>query len=143
MSVSFQPAEYHTVSPYLLVADAAKMIDFMQKAFDATVVERHERGDGSVGHAEVKIGDSIVMMGGVQGEWKPMQASLYVYVPDADATYARALEHGATPVMPVSKQFYGDKMGGITDPAGNVWWIATRIEDVTHDEIARRARENI
>jgi PhnB protein len=141
--MNFQPAEYHTVSPYLLVADAACLIDFMQKAFDATVVERHQRGDGSVGHAEVKIGDSIVMMGGVQGEWKPMKASLYVYVADVDATYARALEHGATSVMAPSQQFYGDKMGGITDPAGNLWWIATRTEEITRDEIARRARANI
>lgn len=141
--MNFQPAEYHTVSPYLLVADAAGLIDFMQKAFDATVVERHQRGDGSVGHAEVKIGDSIVMMGGVQGEWKPMKASLYVYVADVDATYARALEHGATSVMAPSQQFYGDKMGGITDPAGNLWWIATRTEEITRDEIARRARANI
>jgi len=86
----YQPSEYHTVSPYLLVTDAAGLIDFLAKVFDATEVERHARADGSVGHAEVKIGDTIVMMGGVQGDWKPMQASLYVYVPNADATYARS-----------------------------------------------------
>jgi PhnB protein len=143
MSVPFQPAKYHTVSPYLLVADAAGLIDFLKTVFDATVVQRHERGDGSVGHAEVKIGDTIVMMGGVQHEWKPMAASLYIYVADVDAAYARALKHGATSVMAPSQQFYGDKMGGITDPGGNLWWIATRTEEITRDEIARRARDNI
>jgi uncharacterized glyoxalase superfamily protein PhnB len=144
MSVPFQPAAYHTVSPYLLVADAAKMIDFMVRVFNGTEIERHPRPDGSVGHAEVKIGDSVVMMGGVSGdEWKPMPASLYVYVPDVDAAYKRALDAGATSAMEPAVQFYGDKMGGVTDPAGNLWWIATRTEDITREEIARRARSNV
>ena len=127
---AFQPADYHTVSPYLLVADPVKLIDFMQTVFEATEMERHSRPDGSIAHAEVKIGDSIVMMGGVSGdEWKPMAGSLYVYVPDVDATYKRALKAGATSVMEPSLQFYGDKMGGIKDPADNLWWIATQITE--------------
>jgi PhnB protein len=141
--MSYQPAEYNTVSPYLMVSDAAKLIDFMIRVFDGEEIERHSRPDGSVGHAEVKIGDTIVMLGGVSGDWKPMPGSLYVYVPDADATYARALEHGAEPVMPPSQQFYGDKMGGITDPFGNLWWIATRTEEITREEIMRRSKANV
>jgi uncharacterized glyoxalase superfamily protein PhnB len=97
------------------------------------------RPDGVVMHAEVRIGDSMVMLSDGGGEWKPMPAVLYLYVPDADATYRRALDAGATSVQEPTTQFYGDRHGGVRDPSGNVWWIATRVEDVSPEELQKRA----
>lgn len=131
------PEGYHSVSPYLLASDVSGLIDFLKATFDATEVERHHRPDGSIGHAEVRIGDSIVMMGGTP-ETSPVH--LHVYVADVDETYARALRAGATSVHEPSLQYYGDRMGGITDPLGNTWWIATHVEDVSPEEMERRAR---
>jgi len=140
MSVSNPPRGYHSICPYLLITDVPKMIDFLVRAFGAIEKERHERPDGSIGHAEVKIGDSIVMMGGVSGEWKSMEASVFIYIDDADAAYARALAAGATSVMEPSLQYYGDRMGGVRDPFGNLWWVATHVEDVSPEEMAARSR---
>jgi PhnB protein len=95
--------------------------------------------DGTIMHAEVKIGDSIVMMGEARGDCKPMPGSLYVYVNDADATYRRALQAGATSMMEPGDQFYGDRTAGVKDPSGNQWTIATHREDVPPEELRRRA----
>ena len=95
--------------------------------------------DGSVMHGEVRIGDSVVMMGEAWGESKPIAAALYLYVNDTDVTYRRALQAGATPLREPADQFYGDRSGGVKDPAGNQWWIATRKEDLSPEELARRA----
>ena len=136
------PDGFHAVTPYLLVQDAAKLIAFLEQAFGARETERTSRPDGGVMHAQVQIGDSMVMMG--EPTDHPAQpASLYLYVQDVDATYARALAAGANAVSPPADQFYGDRSGGITDPAGNTWWIATHIEDVPPDEIARRAEQAV
>jgi uncharacterized glyoxalase superfamily protein PhnB len=139
MAVTPIPAGFHTVTPYLVVQGAAKLIDFLTHAFDAQEIMRMPLPDGSIMHAEVKIGDSIVMMGDARGEMKPMPAALYLYVTDADATYQRALRAGATSTMAPTDQFYGDRSAGVTDPVGNHWWIGTHIEDVPPDELARRA----
>jgi PhnB protein len=90
-------------------------------------------------HAEVRIGDSVVMLSDAMGEWKLMPTSIYLYVNDADATYQRALQAGATPMMEPANQFYGDRQGSVKDPAGNYWWIATHIEDVSREELAQYA----
>ncbi|MBV8355736.1 MAG: VOC family protein [Candidatus Eremiobacteraeota bacterium] len=137
ITVTVVPKGYHSVSPYLLVDDVPALISFLQATFDAVEIERLQRPDGSVGHAEVKIGDSIVMMGGGQ----TMPTHLYVYVADVDATHARGLAAGATSVRAPEVQFYGDRVGAVKDPFGNTWWIATHVEDVTPAEIQRRARE--
>ncbi len=139
MAVKAIPEGFHTVTPYILVEDGAKLIDFVEQAFDAKQFERMENPDGTVRHAQVKIGDSFVMLGKPQGQAMP--ASLYLYVPDCDAVYARALAAGATSIMEPADQFYGDRGAGVTGPCGNVWWIGTRIEDVSADELARRAAE--
>lgn len=139
MAVKPIPEGYHTVTPYLVVPGVAKLIDFLEQAFGAQEKERHARPDGAIMHAEVKIGDSIVMMGEPMGEFKAIPAALYLYVEDVDAVYKRALEAGATSVMEPADQFYGDRNGGVKDPAGNLWWIATHIEDVSPEELARRA----
>lgn len=137
MSVKPIPEGFHSVSPYILVKDGAKLIDFLKSAFDAEQIERLESPDGRVKHAQVKIGDSMVMLGEPQGEAMP--ASLYLYVPDCDATYASAIGAGATSIMEPADQFYGDRGAGVTDPCGNIWWIGTHIEDVSPDELQRRA----
>jgi len=96
--------------------------------------------DGSVRHAEVRIGDSHVMMGEAGGEWTPMPAGIHLYVEDCDAIYRRALQAGGTSLREPADQFYGDRSAGIKDPCGNSWWIATHIEDVPPAEIERRAK---
>ncbi len=130
---------HHSVTPYLLVPDAAKQIDFLKTAFDAKEVDRFLGPDGRIMHAEVKIGDSMVMMGEACGDRKPMPAMLLLYVPDTDALYRRALQAGGTSIREPSDQFYGDRTAGVKDSAGNEWWISTHIEDVPPDEIQRRA----
>lgn len=141
MPVQNPPAGYQSVSPYLIVTGVAKLIEFLRAVFDATVVERMTRPDGSVGHCEVRIGDSIVMMGEPPDPSKVRPSNLYVYVPDVDSTYRRALAHGARCEREPTDQFYGDRSGGFIDASGNTWWIATHKEDVSPEEIQRRARQ--
>ena len=130
---------YHTVTPYLTVEGVPKLLDFLKRAFDAKEVERVSRADETLGHAEVRIGDSVVMMGEARGEWAPVSSTLYLYVTDTDAVYNRALAAGATSLMEPADQFYGDRNAGVRDPVGNLWWIATHKEDVSPQEMARRA----
>jgi uncharacterized glyoxalase superfamily protein PhnB len=139
MSVKPIPDGYHTLNPYFLVADGAAFIEFLKKAFGAVEGYKMTSPDGAVRHAEMTVGDSKIMMGQVGGEWKVATCSLYFYVPDTDATYQSALEAGATSVMAPSDQFYGDRNAGVKDPEGNTWWIATHIEDVSPEEVSRRA----
>ena len=138
MTVKPIPAGHHTVTPYLVVQGAAQLIDFMKQAFAAEEIQRMTRPDGSIGHAEVRIGDSMVMLGEAGGEYEPMPAMLHLYVEDADAVYRRALQAGATSVREPVDEFYGDRIGGVKDSSGNQWWIATHIEDVSPEELIRR-----
>ena len=139
MKVKPIPDGFHSVTPYLLVSGVPKLMDFLKKAFDAEVAECMNAPDGTVMHAQVRIGDSMVMMGDPRGAGDPTAASLYLYVSDTDAVYQRALEAGATSVMEPADQFYGDRNAGVKDPVGNTWWIATHIEDVPPDELRKRA----
>lgn len=133
------PEGYHTVTPYLVVPGVPRLIEFLQRVFDARELERMAREDGTVMHAEVQIGDSRVMMGEPMGQMTPMPGHLYVYVDDADAAWRRALEAGAVSLQEPADQFYGDRTAGVQDPTGNQWWVATRKEEVPPDEMARRA----
>jgi PhnB protein len=139
MAVKPIPEGYRSVTPYLVVQGTATLIDFLKQAFDAQELMRMPAPDGSIMHAEVRIGDSTLMMGDARGQMKPMPSTLYLYVHDADATYKRALQAGATSTMEPADQFYGDRSAGVVDPVGNHWWIATHIEDVPPDELAERA----
>ncbi len=139
MAVKPIPDGYHNVTPYFVVQGAAKLIDFLKQAFDAKEIFRMAQPDGTIRHAEVRIGDSTVMMGEAGGQFKAMPAQMYLYVNDADATYKRALQAGATSVSEPADQFYGDRNGTVRDPAGNIWCIATHIEDVSPGETAKRA----
>jgi PhnB protein len=133
------PDGYRTVTPYLIVRDVARLIEFLGQAFGATERMRAPRPDGSIMHAEVMIGDSLVMMGEPAGALPPMPGCLHLYVVDTDALYHLALQAGATSVREPTNQFYGDRMACVQDPAGNQWWIATHVEDIPPAEMARRA----
>lgn len=133
------PDGYHAVTPYLVVHGAKRLIEFLQAAFGGRVIHRMEAPDGRVGHTEIRIGDSVVMLADAPGAQAPMNAMLYLYVDDVDAVYQRALAAGATAQQPVRDQFYGDRSGAVADTAGNTWWIATHVEDVPPDELQRRA----
>ncbi len=139
MAVKPIPDGYHTVTPYLAVEGADKLLEFVKQAFDAVAHECMRRPDGTIHHAEVKIGDSPVMLAEASGPWKPRPSTLYLYVNDTDATYHRAIEAGATSLMEPADQFYGDRNAGVQDPVGNFWWIATHVEDVSPEEMQRRA----
>jgi uncharacterized glyoxalase superfamily protein PhnB len=141
MAVKSRPDGYHSVTPYLVVTGAAKVIEFLKQALNAEEIMRLAAPGGRIGHAEMRIGDSVVMLADAHGEHQPMPAMLHLYVDDADATYQRALASGATSVQAPTDQFYGDRSGGVRDSAGNLWWIATHIEDVPPDELRRRAEE--
>jgi len=135
------PDKYHTVTPMIVVEGADKVIKFLNKAFDAKVRSELRRPDGKLGHAEVEIGDSIVMFGeaGDSPGCAATPGNLYVYVEDVDATYKRALKAGAASVMEPADMFWGDRHGAVKDHAGNHWAIATHVEDVTPAEIGKRA----
>src|SRR5438093_11946879 len=115
MAVKPIPDCYHTVTPYITVSGASKLIDFLKQTFDAKEVHVMKTPDGRISHAEIKIGDSVVMLGEASDAWKASPSSLYVYVSDTDATYKRALKAGATSIMEPADQFYGDRNGGVKD----------------------------
>lgn len=123
-----KPDGYSTVSPYLVVSGAQRLIDFLKETFDATPLRRYDMPDGSIMHAEVRIGDTVVMLGDAGGEWPPVPSFLHVYVDDVDATYRRALAAGGVSVQePLRKGDDPDRRGGVKDPGGNTWWIATPV----------------
>jgi PhnB protein len=141
--ISPVPKEFHTVTPHIVVRDSAGAIDFYKRAFAATEISRTQMGPGGpIVHAEVRIGDSIVMlndeMEGQSAPKGPSPVTLSLYVPDADATFASATKAGAQPVMPLANMFWGDRYGVVVDPFGHSWAIATHIEDVPADELQKR-----
>jgi PhnB protein len=125
------PDGYHTVTPYLIVRDAATLMEFLKRAFDAQESLRMPRPDGTIQHAEAKIGDSVVMLAEASDEWKPTSASIHLYLPDTDAAYQRALQAGATSLRAPADQPYGDRSAGVQDASGTIWWLATHIQDVS------------
>jgi len=137
------PDGYHNVTPYLVVQGADKLLEFLTRAFDARPIHRMPHPDGGIMHAEVKIGDSIVMMGEARGTCQPMPSSLYLYVTDADAVYKQALQAGAKSTMEPMNQFWGDRTAGVRDPAGNQWMIGTHKEDVPPEELRKRAEAHM
>ena len=132
------PTGYHTVTPYLVVADGEGLLAFLKNAFQAEVVSRTVRPDGSIANAEVRVGDAMVMVAQAREPWVPMPTGFYLYVPDTDTTYLAALKAGGVSLLEPSDQFYGDRNAGVQDAWGNNWWIATHIEDVDEEEIQRR-----
>lgn len=141
MPVKPIPDGYHSVSPYLTVIGVAKVIEFLKKTLDATSFECHTMPDGRIMHAEVRIGDSVVMLGEPMTPDQARPANLHVYVKDVDATYKRAIAAGGRSIREPANQFYGDRSGGVQDVAGNQWWFATHVEDMSPEEMKRRAQE--
>lgn len=143
MTVRPIPEGYHTVTPYILADGAAALIDFLARALGAVEVSRSSSAAGAVLNAELRIGDSMVMIADARAEWPPTAVMLYVYVENVDRAYERAIAAGGVSLMAPTDQFYGDRNAAVVDPAGNSWWLATHVEDVTPEEIARRvaARE--
>ncbi len=147
MAVKPIPEGYHSVTPYLCVKGGTRALEFYKKALSATERMRIMHPDGRVGHAELQIGDSVMML---SDEFPEMDvrspetvggspSSIHLYVDDVDAVFQQAVAAGATVKRPVADQFYGDRMGGIVDPFGHTWWISTHIEDVSPEEMKRRA----
>lgn len=132
------PQGYHSVTPYLIVEGAPKLIEFLKRTFNAEEKDRMNGPNGRVAHAEVKIGDSIVMMADSTPENKPNQSQLYIYIDNVDTVYKRALEAGGISVTPPTDQFYGDRSASVKDPMGNIWGIATHVEDVSPEEMQKR-----
>jgi len=138
MPVNPKPEGYHTVTPYLIVPGAAEFIEFMKLAFVAQERERFPTPDGKIMHAEVKIGDSVIMLSDSSAEFEPTRSSIHLYVDDVDATYKRAMQQGGESLREPQDQFYGDRSAGIKDRFGNQWWLATHIEYVSPDEMQKR-----
>jgi uncharacterized glyoxalase superfamily protein PhnB len=139
MAVKPIPEGYHTVTPYLTVRGADQVIKFMENAFGARERMRLPGPGGTVGHAEVEIGDSLIMIADVDERGKVMPGMIHLYLEDVDGVYARALAAGATSVEEPEDKFYGDRNAAVQDTAGNQWYISTHVEDVPPDEMERRA----
>lgn len=133
------PEGYNTVSPYLIVEEPEKLLNFLRFTFGAHEIERITLPDGTITHAEVKIGDTVVMLGTTTADFHPLPCMVHVYTNNVDTIYQKGLEGGATSIMAPADQFYGDRSAGLKDPMGNYWWIATHKEDVSHEELNRRA----
>lgn len=139
--MSSVPPGYGTVTPWVISTDTPGLIEFAKAAFGAEELGRVPRPDGSVGHAEVRIGDSVVMMFDALVGWPDTPAYLRLYVADAGAAYQRALDAGATGVTEVTSLFFGDRVGRVRDPLGNIWWIQEHVEDVAPAEMTQRAQD--
>ena len=147
MSAKAVPEGHHTVTPYLCIKGAASALEFYKKAFEATELMRLAQPDGRIGHSEIRVGDSVIML---SDEFPEIGASspqaiggspvtIHLYVEDVDTVFKQAVAAGAKVKRPVADQFYGDRMGGVEDPFGYTWWIATHKEDLSSEEIQKRA----
>ena len=132
------PDGYHSVTPYLVVDGAAKLIDFARQAFGAEEMFRMPAPQDTIGHAEIRIGDSVVMLADAGPENPPRPANLLLYVDDCDSTYRKALAAGGASEREPTDQFYGDRTAGV-DACGIRWWIHTHVEDVSPEEMEKRA----
>ncbi len=139
MAVKHQPSGYQTVIPYLMVNNIEGEIKFLTRVFHAEVIEEIADSNGSLWHAEVRIGDSVIMMGRNRDGQPGNSNMIYIYTPNTDEAYNNAIAAGATSVMEPADQFYGDRNAGVVDAEGHTWWIATHVEDITPEELAKRA----
>jgi PhnB protein len=148
MSVKAVPAGHHTVTPYLAVNDGMKALEFYKKAYGATELFHLEMPDGRLGHAEIRIGDSVIMLADEfpeHGGTSPRTlggspVNIHLYVEDVDAFVKKAVSAGAKEKKPVMDQFYGDRSGQLEDPYGHLWWVATHKEDVSPDDMQQRVK---
>ena len=147
MNVKAIPDGYHSLTPYMGIDKAGEAIEFYKKAFGATQVMRLDMPDGRVGHAELRIGDSSLMLGtpcdqmALRNPDERTSIGLHLYVEDVDAQFQRAVDAGATVVSEPKDQFYGDRSASVKDPFGHLWFLATHKEDLTEEQIRQRAME--
>jgi PhnB protein len=128
MNSGYKPEGYNSVAPYLIVDSAAHTIEFLERAFGAIELQRQLSPRGGIMHAEVRIDDSVIMLGDKAPDWPAVETHVHIYLPDVDAAYRRAVEAGATPVQEPVKQADPDRRAGVRDANGITWWIATRVE---------------
>jgi PhnB protein len=143
MEVKPIPQGYRTITPYLTVKGAKTLINFLERAFDAKNMRQTVRPDGSIGNAEVLIGDSMIMIADGTETWQSSPTSIYMYVENCDAVYRKAIEEGGESIIEPQDMFYGDRNAGVKDFCGNSWWIGTHIEDVSDEEIQNRMEEQV
>lgn len=139
MAIKTIPDGYHTVTPCVLVNDVVSLIDFLQQVFDAKETERMVDPNGRIMHAEVRIGDSLIMMGEVSEGNPTIPAMFYLYLEDCEAAYQRAMAAGATSLQEPRAEFYGDRTAAVRDASGCQWWLATRVEEVSVEEMEKRS----
>lgn len=132
---------FHTLTPCLFALGASRLIEFIRSAFGGEVTFRKDRPDGSLMHCEMRVGNSMLMLGDATAEFGPMPTSLYLYVTDCDAVYQSALHAGGVSVFPMMTLPSGERYGGVKDPCGNLWWVATHVEDVSAEEEDKRWKE--
>jgi uncharacterized glyoxalase superfamily protein PhnB len=137
------PEGYTTVTPWIISPDTARLIDYVTAAFGAEELFRLTGENGAVEHAEARIGDAVVMMFDSRPDWPPTPAFLRLFVDDADAVHRQAVAAGGTSVTEVTHLHFGDRVGRVRDPLGNLWWIHTRIEDVSAEELERRLTDPV
>jgi PhnB protein len=143
MEVKPIPQGYRTITPYLRVKGAKTLINFLERAFGAKNMRQTVRPDGSIGNAEVLIGDSMIMIADGTETWQSSPTSIYMYVENCDAVYQKAIEEGGESIIEPQDMFYGDRNAGVKDFCGNSWWIGTHIEDVSDEEIQNRMEEQV
>jgi len=132
------PKGYHTVTPFIIAKDSARLLEFLKKAFGAEEIGRVYGENGAIGHAETRIGDSVVMMFDAKEGWPDTPAFLRLYIEDCDATFQQALDAGAVSVTQPTNMPWGDRVCRVRDPLGNLWWIMERIEEVSPEEEEKR-----
>jgi PhnB protein len=140
-SVRAVPEGFETVTPYLVVDNAQKLIDFIKNAFNGEVTFISNRDDNKIMHATVKIGSSTIMISDTMEGMQAQTAMLYLYLEDVDGVFKKATQAKATSIVEPKNEFYGDRAGAVKDEWGNVWWIATHVEDVGPEELERRSQE--
>ena len=138
MTVNGIPEGRHAVTPFVITRDSAALLDYMHRAFGAQEIARVVGEDGRIGQAETQIGDSVVMMFDAKDGWPDTPAFLRLYVADGDATHRQAVDAGGTSVTEMTTMPWGDRVGRVRDPLGNLWWIMTRVEDLSPEEMAER-----
>src|SRR5262249_45568291 len=141
MAIKPIPEGFHSLTPYLFAEGAARLIDFISATFEGEVMFQQKRPDGAVMHATIRIGDSMLMLADPTREFAAMHSSIYLYVPDCDTVYKRALASGGVSIFPMMTLPSGERYGGVKDLSGNIWWIATHAEDVPPDEQERRWKD--
>lgn len=134
----YKPAGFHSVTPYMTVKDAAKLLEFVKQVFGAEELGVYRGPEGRINHGQCKVGDSMIEFSEGSELWPAMPCALHVYVPDVDATHQRAVQAGAESLQEPTDQFYGERSSAVRDMCGNNWYIATQTEVLTREEIEKR-----